>query len=611
MKAAKTMCPQEDFYTSLSQKGIDDNAYQHALNVFKAFSCPDMSFYLKIYNESDTLLLLECIQTFRMELWDVSKLDMTSFISAPSYAIQGALFMSNAKIDYIRCPKQLLFISRGLRGGFCCLTKKYVNFEHNNSYFVYDDCNSLYSFCLKEPTPIGAYRFLTNTEVANFDISQTGPNDPKGFILEVCIEYPSSLEVDHDLLPLLVTRERSDKDKLSAASLSQMFADNYNNVGEKLLATTDDKHKYIIHYEMLRYVLSKGLKIRKIHKILEFDQARIFDDFINGIVERRRQAHSHAKKTVLKLFLNACYGKLCENPLRYRSVTIVKQPRVFERYFRSSTYISHMILNESSLLVFSRPSKILFKSPIASSLTVLDRAKLTQCRYYYDVMLPSFGKGTKLIYTDTDSIICETPNGDLSLVREKMRDVFDFSNMPIDHKSFTNDTRNVPGLYKNENPYVDSNSRDSDDFIIEWFGLAPKLYCIVQRGGAIDSKAKGIPYSIRSRQLTREAYANALFNGIIKKTDYTRIGVSLDHNIKRQIGLIHDSKYLLSLNDTKRYWVSACNGFCSVNLGRKDKEEIERSHNCEFMQTGFKEAMYSRVAYLNDDQGRGGTLLTD
>ena len=42
-----------------------------------------------------------------------------------------------------------------------------------------------------------------------------------------------------------------------------------------------------------------------------------------------------------------------------------------------------------------------------------------------------------------------------------------------------------------------------------------------------------------------------------------------------------------------------------------DKEEIERSHNCEFMQTGFKEAMYSRVAYLNDDQGRGGTLLTD
>ena len=53
--------------------------------------------------------------------------------------------------------------------------------------------------------------------------------------------------------------------------------------------------------------------------------------------------------------------------------------------------------------------------------------------------------------------------------------VFDFSNMPIDHKSFTNDTRNVPGLYKNENPYVDYNSRDSDDFIIEWFGRTKKF----------------------------------------------------------------------------------------------------------------------------------------
>ena len=45
-------------------------------------------------------------------------------------------------------------------------------------------------------------------------------------------------------------------------------------MSKKLVSNFIDKEKYVIHYENLKLYLSLGLKLQKIHHVLEFNQSQ-------------------------------------------------------------------------------------------------------------------------------------------------------------------------------------------------------------------------------------------------------------------------------------------------------------------------------------------------
>ena len=49
---------------------------------------------------------------------------------------------------------------------------------------------------------------------------------------------------------------------------------------KKLVANLFDKEKYVIHYEKLNIYLMLGLKLKKIHIVLEFNQSRWLKPYI-------------------------------------------------------------------------------------------------------------------------------------------------------------------------------------------------------------------------------------------------------------------------------------------------------------------------------------------
>ena len=58
-----------------------------------------------------------------------------------------------------------------------------------------------------------------------------------------------------------------------------MFADFHNipiGIVKKLVPNIFDKGKYVIHYENLKLYLRLGLKLKKIHRVLEFNQSQCF-----------------------------------------------------------------------------------------------------------------------------------------------------------------------------------------------------------------------------------------------------------------------------------------------------------------------------------------------
>ena len=77
-----------------------------------------------------------------------------------------------------------------------------------------------------------------------------------------------------------------------------------------------DKEKYVNHYENLQLYLRLGMKLRKIHHIVEFNQSQWLKPYICWIQhtgKNRSRKNGDKNGKVKKLMNNAVYGKTMEN----------------------------------------------------------------------------------------------------------------------------------------------------------------------------------------------------------------------------------------------------------------------------------------------------------
>ena len=79
--------------------------------------------------------------------------------------------------------------------------------------------------------------------------------DKKGYLLEVDVKYPKKLHEIHNGLPLLV-----EKTKIKML--------------EKLMPNLKRKRRYLVHIKALDQALKHGLKFKKVHRVLKFQQNR-------------------------------------------------------------------------------------------------------------------------------------------------------------------------------------------------------------------------------------------------------------------------------------------------------------------------------------------------
>ena len=96
----------------------------------------------------------------------------------------------------------------------------------------------------------------------------------KELILEVDLEYPRELHNLHNDHPVAPEKAKVSKNMLSG--YCKKIAKKYKiSIGEvnKLIPTLKDKKEYVLHYWNLQLYLDLGLKVKKVHRVLEFDQS--------------------------------------------------------------------------------------------------------------------------------------------------------------------------------------------------------------------------------------------------------------------------------------------------------------------------------------------------
>ena len=81
------------------------------------------------------------------------------------------------------------------------------------------------------------------------------------------------------------------------------------NKCNKLVCNLYDKKNYIVHIRSLKQALNHGLILKKVHRVIQFNQEAWLKPYIDMYTELRKQAKNDFEKDFFKLMNNVVFGK--------------------------------------------------------------------------------------------------------------------------------------------------------------------------------------------------------------------------------------------------------------------------------------------------------------
>lgn len=228
-----------------------------------------------------------------------------------------------------------------------------------------------------ESLPYGGFKWLSDYEINTFELPTITDDDEKGYILEVDLEYPDELHLTHADLPFAIR-----------SSIPEYISSKQ----KKLIASVNNKEKYIIHYKNLAQCLEHGLKLTKIHKVLEFKSSKFLEKYINLNNDMRTKSENDFDKDFFKLMNNSYFGKTIEDVEKRNNVRLLTRWDQDRNRFGASHYInkpnfhSSSVFEENLVAIQMNRVEIFYDKPIYIGFCVLELSKMIMYNFHYNFM---------------------------------------------------------------------------------------------------------------------------------------------------------------------------------------------------------------------------------
>ena len=147
-----------------------------------------------------------------------------------------------------------------------------------SSYLQCWDVNNLYGWVMSKKLPVNNFKWIKDTSQFNEDlIKNYNEESDEGYFFEVDGQYPAKSHELHNDLPFLPERIKIKKVK-------------------KLVPNLHDKNEYVIHIRNLKQALNHGLVLRKVHRVIKFNQIAWLKRYIDLNTNLRKKAKNDFEK---------------------------------------------------------------------------------------------------------------------------------------------------------------------------------------------------------------------------------------------------------------------------------------------------------------------------
>ena len=252
------------------------------------------------------------------------------------------------------------------------------------------------------------------------------------------------------------------------------------------------------------------MKLTKVHRILKLKESGWLRKYTDFNTDKRKSAANSFEKKYFKLMNNSVFGKTMENLRKAMSVKLVNNAKDYVRSVSKPSFVSQNIFSKNFVAIHEIKPVLTLNKPIYVGFSTLDLSKLLMYESHYKYLASRFD--AKLLFADTERNEIKTEDVYEDIYGDK--NLFDFSDYPLNSKFFDTVNKKVIGKMKDEL---------KGRYISEFVGLKSKIYSLISVYDKEVTKAKGVNKKIKHKE-----FVHVLFN---KKV--------IRHNMKRIQSKLH------------------------------------------------------------------------
>ena len=184
------------------------------------------------------------------------------------------------------------------------------------------------------------------------------------------------------------------------------------NKCSKLVCNLYDKNNYVVHIRSLKQALNRGLILKKVQRVIQFNQEVWLKEYIDMNTELEKQAKNDFEKDFFKLMNNSFFGKTMENVRKDRNTKLVTTDKRRNQLVSEPNYHAIQGFSKNLAAIEMRKTKVKMNKPVCLGLSILEISKTLMYEFWYDYIKPMYQDNVKLCYMDTNSFIIDIKTED-------------------------------------------------------------------------------------------------------------------------------------------------------------------------------------------------------
>ena len=162
------------------------------------------------------------------------------------------------------------------------------------------------------------------------------------------------------------------------------------------------QRKIVIHIRALKQALNHGLKLKTVHRIIQFKQKAWLKVYIDTNTELIKNAKNEFQKNFFKLMNNSGFGKTMENVRNHKNIKLVTSDKRRKRLVSEPNYHSLKKISDNLMAIEMKKTRVKMTKPLYLGMSILDISKILMYEFWYDYINPKYGYKAKLCHADTE-----------------------------------------------------------------------------------------------------------------------------------------------------------------------------------------------------------------